>query len=368
MTMTRTGFTDLPLHGGNAPRWLFTRMVSLAEAISEVIIEEMGTEELIRRLSDPFWFQAFSCVLGFDWHSSGTTTVTCGALKVALQDSQQICVAGGKGSTSKGAPGEIARWVEKQGIHTKRGAGLIRASKLAAKVDSAAVQDGHQLYHHCFVFDRIGNWSVVQQGMNGATGYARRYQWFSGQLDSFIDEPHQAITGTRVTSALDMTAKASTDCRRACVDLVSDGVERLQREVVVVEAGQSTIEDWCGGGLRKLHMPRDIDWKTLRRAYEVQPSGYEEMLSIPGIGPSTVRALALMAELVYGSGPSWRDPVKFSFTVGGKDGVPYPVDRRAMDHSTQILKAGIDAARLGEMEKLQAIERLRRFVPPDFSF
>jgi len=165
-----------------------------------------------------------------------------------------------------------------------------------------------------------------------------------------------------------MTAKASTDCRRACVDIVKEGVERLQREVVVVEAGQSTIEDYCGGGLRKLHMPRDIDWETLRMAYEIQPSGYEEMLAIPGVGPSTVRALAMIAELVYGSGPSWKDPVKFSFTVGGKDGVPYPVDRKAMDRSTQILKTGVEAAKIGDKERLQAIERLRRFVPPDFSF
>ncbi|HVO77290.1 MAG TPA: DUF763 domain-containing protein, partial [Methanomassiliicoccales archaeon] len=203
--MPRTGVSDLPLHGGDAPRWLFTRMVSLAEAISEVVIDEYGTKELLRRMADPFWFQAYSCVLGFDWHSSGTTTVTCGAMKEAMRRCPDICVAGGKGSVSRRTPAEIAAWCDEQNVSASRNSVLVRASKLSAKVDSAAVQDGHDLYHHVIMFDREGNWSVVQQGMNDRSGYARRYQWSSLDLQSFVEEPHTAILGTKCDGVLDMT-------------------------------------------------------------------------------------------------------------------------------------------------------------------
>ena len=363
--MPRSGISDLPLHGGDAPKWLFHRMVKLAAAISQIVMDEYGSEELIRRMADPFWFQAYSCVLGFDWHSSGTTTVTCGAMKVALEEHPEVCVAGGKGRVSRNTPDEISRWSEEHGLSLELERSLVRASKLSAKVDNAAIQDGHQLYHHVMLFDQRGHWTVVQQGMNGQTGYARRYQWSSHDLEGFIDRPHTGILGKRQISALDMTARESNESRRTSVDLVKDGIDHLRNQVVVVGKGQSTLSEWAGEKPVKLHMPRDIDWEVLRKAYEFQPSDYEELIAIKGIGPSTVRALALIGELIYGSRPSWKDPVKYSFTVGGKDGVPYPVDRKAMDRSIEILRAGIEESKLESKDKLEAVRRLRSLVPPD---
>jgi len=365
--MPRAGISDLPLHGGDAPKWLFHRMVRLASAITDIMIDEFGTEDLLRRMADPFWFQAFSCVLGFDWHSSGTTTVTCGAMKVALEDHREVCVAGGKGRVSRDTPSEIAAWSERNGISVEQERRLVKASRMSAKVDSAAIQDGHQLYHHVILFDRRAHWTVVQQGMNGDSGYARRYQWSSCNLDAFVEEPHTGILGKPQLSALDMTARESDASRRTSVDLVRDGIDHLKNQVVVVSKGQSTLSEWAGEKPLKLHMPRDIDWEVLRKAYEFQPRNYEELIATEGIGPSTVRALALIGELVYGTKPSWKDPVKFSFTVGGKDGVPYPVDRQAMDKSIEVLRAGIASAKIGDKEKLDSINKLRRFVPPDIT-
>jgi len=286
-------------------------------------------------------------------------------MKEAMRRCPEICVAGGKGAVSRRTPSEIRTWCGERNVSTSRTVELVRASKLSAKVDSAAVQDGHDLYHHVILFDREGNWSVVQQGMNESSGYARRYQWCSAELSSFVEEPHTAILGTRSERALDMTSRSSSESRGISVDLVRDGVDHLRHDILVVERGQSTIDDFAGARLKKLHMPRDINRETLRKAYEVQPKDYEELIGQPGIGPSTVRALALIGELIYGTEPSWKDPVKYSFAVGGKDGVPYPVDRRAMDLSTKLLREGIEQSRLGNREKLGAIGRLRRFVPPD---
>lgn len=363
--MPRVGAADLPLHGGNAPRWLFVRMVDLASAISDVIILEYGTEGYIRRLSDPFWFQAFSCVLGFDWHSSGTTTVTCGALKEALKDSMDIAVVGGKGKASRTTIRGIETWSNSKGISVDLEKRMIRSSKMSAKVDSAAVQDGHQLYHHSFIFDENGNWATIQQGMSDLTGYARRYHWFSGDLMDFVEEPHSAILGSTEDNVLDMTSRISRDSRKISVDLINDGPEHLKRDVVSIEKGQTTLYQWSGQREVRLNMPRGINWNAMRKAYEFSPTNYEEMLEVPGVGPSTVRALALIGELVYGKEPSWKDPVKFSFAVGGKDGVPFPVDREAMDRSTEILKEGIESAKIGSKDRFMAVKRLREFVPPD---
>lgn len=363
--MPRSGVSELPLHGGDAPRWLFTRMVKLASAITEIVVDEYGSQELIRRMADPFWFQAYSCVLGFDWHSSGTTTVTCGAMKVAMQSHPEIGVAGGKGAVSRQAPSEISSFAEVNGMSGTKEKRLRYCSRMSAKVDSAALQDGHQLYHHVMIFDRQGNWAVVQQGMSASTGYARRYQWRSDGLAHFVEEPHTGLIGTRANDVLDMTSNESACARAASVDLVRDGIEHLERQVVVVEKGQSTLSEWMGENPIKLHMPRDINWTTLRHAYEFQPRNYEELISLEGIGPSTVRALALISELMHGTKASWKDPVKYSFAVGGKDGVPYPVDREAMDHSIELLNTGIEESRISNREKLDAIGRLRRLVPPD---
>jgi len=365
--MPRSGVSQLPLHGGDAPRWLFTRMVKLASAITEVMLDEYGSQEVIRRMADPFWFQAYSCVLGFDWHSSGTTTVTCGAMKVAMQSHPEIGVAGGKGAVSRQTPSEISSFAEMHGLSESKEKKLRYCSRICAKVDSAVLQDGYDLYHHVIIFDRQGNWTVVQQGMCDTTGYARRYQWSSDASSHFVEDPHTGLIGTPTTGVLDMTASESGGARSASVDLVKDGIEHLERQVVVVEKGQSTLSEWAGETPIKLHMPRDINWTALRRAYEFQPRDYEGLISLEGIGPSTVRALALISELMHGTRASYKDPVKFSFAVGGKDGVPYPVDRKSMDKSIEVLESGIEESRISDNAKLDAVRRLRRLVPPDMA-
>lgn len=371
MINMRTGIANLPLHGGKAPRWLFTRMVKLAEGIVDIMIEECGQKEFLRRLSDPFWFQALGCVLGFDWHSSGVTTVTCGALKEAINPEEHgLVLAGGKGKTSRKTPEQIIKFGEKFNLSTAKLNALQYSSKLAAKVDSAAVQDNHQLYHHVFIFDEHGNWSVIQQGLDPMSQYARRYHWLSLHVKSFIDKPHEAILGdARIGRVLDMTAHESMESRKISVDLVNDNPNKLKKHFVAARPKhQQTIDDWLPGLKNhelNLSMPKNINWSKLRDAYEVQPKNYEELIAQPGLGPATVRALALIGELIYGTSPSWKDPVKYSFTVGGKDGVPYPVDRDVMDRVTLILKQGVKEAKVGKQEQLQALQRLRRFVPED---
>jgi len=365
--MPRTGISDLPLHTGSAPRWLFNRMVKLARSISDVILLELGSEEYLRRLADPFWFQAFSCVLGFDWHSSGTTTVTCGALKKALEGRKDLVLVGGKGKVSLRTPEEIAFHADLNDLSEEQQDRLVYASRMCAKVDNAAIQDGHRLYHHALVFDDQGNWTVIQQGMSDRAGYARRYQWSSQDLRGFIEEPHTGILGNRVEGTLDMTSALSEESRKVAVDLVNDGVGRLEKDILRVTKGQTTIDEWCGLKPLRLDMPRTVNWKALRMAYEFQPSNYEDLLAIRGVGPSAVRALALTGELIYGAAPSWNDPVKFSFAVGGKDGVPFPVDRQAMDQTISYLLQGVEEAKVKKREKLEAVQRLRAMVPEDVS-
>ncbi len=375
--MPRTGVAELPLHPGKAPRWLFNRMVRLAMGIIEVLVLEYDEDTVLSRLSDPFWFQAFSCVLGYDWHSSGTTTVTCGALKMALNPEEHgLMVAGGKGKTSRKAPSEIVDACEIFGLSSQISEELVYSSRMSAKVDNTAIQDSYQLYHHVFILNEKGNWCVIQQGMNPKNKYARRYHWQSKQVTSFVDEPHNAIIGENGLRTLDMTSHLSEEARNISVDLITESPKKFKRLVTSLrKPGQSSLSDW---GLETkdaspvspiaLKMPRNINWNVVRGAYEFQPKDYEEMLTIKGLGSKTVRALALIAELVYGEQPSWKDPVKFSFAVGGKDGVPYPVDRHAMDESIEVLRCGIEDTKIGKNEKLRALKRLRQFVPPDLEW
>jgi uncharacterized protein len=366
--MPRTGISDLPLHYGQTPRWLFNRMTKIAGAISEVMLVECGSEEYLRRLADPFWFQAFTCVLGFDWHSSGTTTVTCGALKKALQGRKDLTVVGGKGRVSLKTPEEIAYQADLNDLPEELQEKLVYISRMCAKVDNAAIQDGHKLYHHALVFDGVGNWTVIQQGMSEARGYARRYQWNSGSIRNFVEEPHTGILGNRMETALDMTADISDGARKLGVDIVNDGVGHIKREVLLVAKGQTTIEEWCGERPLRMAMPRTVNWRALKAAYEFHPQNYEELLAVRGVGPSAVRALALLGELIYGEEPSWRDPVKYSFDVGGTDGVPFPVDRRAMDRSIQYMVQGVEEAKIKTREKKEALQRLRSLVPDDIEW
>jgi len=374
--MQRTGVAKLPLHYGKAPRWLVVRMRKLAKEIVTIIVDEYGTGEFLKRLSDPFWFQALGCVLGYDWHSSGVTTVVTGVLKQAvIPEEHGVAVCGGKGKISRQTPLEIGQIGEKFGFSTNKIESLQYASRMSAKVDNTAIQAGYQLYHHAFFVDESGRWAVIQQGMCPQDRTARRYHWLSENVSNFVVEPHNAIVGdARREIALDMTAKESEGCRKASVDLACEPPRKLMRLVMSIRpAYQKSLEDWLPETAQTtwtdykidvLSMPANINWKALQEVYEFQPRNYEELLGFKGVGAATVRGLALIAELIYGEKPSWKDPVKYSFAYGGKDGVPHPVDRQAMDESIQILKRAVEDAKLGDREKLNALNRLRVFVPP----
>jgi len=370
--MPKTGVASLPLHPGKAPRWLFKRMVALSKGIAEVMVYEYGTDELLRRLSDPFWFQAFSCVLGYDWHSSGTTTVTCGAIKEALNSMDfGITLCGGKGNASRNTLAEIETYSEKYNLSTSVVEHLQYCSRMAAKVDNTAIQDGHTLYHHVFIVSKNKRWAVIQQGMNTETKYARRYHWLSEDVECFVCEPHNAIVGDdRHENVLDMTAKQSISTQHVSVDLVNDHPSHLQEDWAMLtrHETQRTLDNWVSPDLKTrsyphLAMPRTINWQKMKEIYDVHPTNYEELLALKGVGPNTVRALALISDLIYGETPSWEDPVRFSFTVGGKDGVPYPVNRKAMDESTEMIRTGVEDAKIGDKEKIQALRRLKDFLP-----
>ncbi len=369
--MPRSGIADLRLHPGRAPSWLVRRMLPMADAVCQFIVDEFGTEELLRRIADPVYFQALSNVLGYDWDSSGSTTVTCGVLKSVLSlETHGIMAVGGKGRASRDAPAQL-RALEDYGMDGARLAGLSRS---VAKVDSAAVQDGYQLYHHVFFVDCDENWAVVQQGMDTESGDARRYHWLSDGIESLIDEPHAGIiSGERKEQALDMTAGTSEGCRRATVDLVKEGPRRVKRMYEDICAyGRTTLLDWTDDTAKNGRsrivayrvMPGRMNWRAVRHLYEVSPDGYEDVLFAEGMGAATVRGLALIAEVIYGEPPSWSDPVRMTFAFGGKDGVPFPVDRRAYDEAISFMEQAISDAKIGRREKLIALRRLRRFAPP----
>lgn len=373
--MQRTGIARLPLHYGRAPRYLIVRMQKMAKEIVTIIIDEYGSDEFLKRVSDPFWFQALGCVLGYDWHSSGVTTVVTGILKQAISTQQRgIAVCGGKGRASRKTPVEIGEIGEKFGFSGDNIEALRYASRMSAKVDNAAVQAGYQLYHHAFFIADDKKWAVVQQGMCTEDRTARRYHWLSDNVRSFVVEPHSAIVGeVKRDTALDMTAEESQGCRKASVDLTKEEPKRLMRMLQSVRPEfqkslgewlpRSTDSDWKEYPSDSFSMPRSINWKTLREVYEFQPSNYEELLGFRGVGPATIRGLALVAEVIYGEKPSWKDPVKYSFAYGGKDGVPHPVDRKAMDESIQLLKHAVEEARIGNTDKMHSLRSLMRFAP-----
>jgi hypothetical protein len=373
--MQRTGIANLPLHGGKAPAWLTGRMRKLAKEIASIMIDEQGTSTFLTRISDPYWFQALGCVLGYDWHSSGVTTVLTGVLKQALSPAEHgMVVCGGKGKTSRKTPSEIASIGETFGFSEDQIQALTYTSRMTAKVDNTAIQAGYQLYHHAFLLTEDGKWAVIQQGMSAEDRSARRYHWLSDSTNSLIVEPHNAIIGDiKREKALNMTAKISEGARKASVAIAKEPTAKIMRLFEETRPlYQKSLQEWLPQkaeadpwrmSVEALNMPRTISWNTMKRVYEFQPRNYEELLSVKGVGPASVRGLALVAELIYGEKPSWSDPVKFGFAYGGKDGVPFPVDRRAMDESIQVLRQTVQAAKIGEKEKLRSLQRLRRFVP-----
>ncbi len=353
----KTGIAHLPLHYGKAPSWLFQRMKKLAREITISIVDEWGSDYMLTRLSDPFWFQALGCVLGFDWHSSGLTTTVCGALKEGvkgLENELGLFIAGGKGKSSRKTPSQIEEYCQNLSIEPDD---LVYASKMSAKVDNTALQDGYQLYHHTFFFNREGTWSVIQQGMNKDNRYARRYHWQSKGVENFVCEPHEAICCDVKGKSLNMVAHESEQSRQVSTLLSKEKPDKLILEIKKVE---QLI-------LPKRHDIKPIDLnpkyfeKILTKTYENQPDNFEALLGIKGVGPKTIRTLSLISELVYGAKPSFLDPARFSFSHGGKDGHPYPVDKSAYDFSIDFLRNCINKAKIDNTEKKKAFKRLSKF-------
>jgi hypothetical protein len=351
----RTGIANMPLHYGKAPLWLFQRMVKLAREITVFIVVEFGPEEMLRRMSDPCWFQAFGCVLGFDWHSSGVTTTVCGALKEGLKGLEPdlgLFVAGGKGSTSRRTPAEIEAFGDAISVDPSP---LIYASRMAAKVDNAALQDGYQLYHHVFLFTKGGSWAVVQQGMNEVNRYARRYHWLGESVADFVCEPHAAICSQGRGEVLNLVANESNAARSTITSIATEQpTEGVLKDIERLKTLDLPRRHYIS--VQDIHPDRLS--KSLVVIYERQPKGFEELLSIEGVGPKTVRALSLISELVYGTPPSFRDPARYSFAHGGKDGYPFPVDRQTYDRSIQLLAQAVQKARVDNTEKREALRRL----------
>ena len=307
-----------------------------------------------------------------DWHSSGGTTVLSAALKEAVNPEELgFAVAGGKGKVSRKTPEEIEKISEIFNLSTKKTEKLDYASRMAAKVDNSLIQAGYPLYHHAFFFTEKGKWVVIQQGMSVEDQTARRYHWICEKVKSFVEEPHAAICcDVKKKDVLDMTAKQSKEARKVCVDLVKEGIRRIRNDLLSLKPiYQKSLREFLPGKGKEefkvhvLKMPKNVNWNALKEAYDFQPKNYEELIGLKGIGPATVRGLALVSEIIYGSPPSWRDPVKYSFAYGGKDGVPRPVDRRAMDESIRFLDEVIKEAELKKKEKVEALKRLRALVP-----
>jgi hypothetical protein len=364
--MARTGTALLPLHGGHVPKWLGVRMERLGTVITEAIVLRYGRDEYLRRLAHPFWFQSFGAVMGMDWHSSGITTSVLHALKRGLEPLSSelgIYVCGGRGKHSRKTPDELLLVGDRTGLD---GAKLADASRLTAKVDSAALQDGFDLYLHGFIVAADGKWCVVQQGMNVASKQARRYHWLGEGLTSFVDAPHAAIEGrpqaTRVLNAVDVRAEPA---RSAMVALVNEGPERIVRELARAEAPK--VAAYPSG--EQLVLPahhdvrrEDVNMKRLGAALlaarERGPRDFADVLRTPGVGARTVFSLALVAEVVHGAPSRFADPARFSLAHGGKDGHPYPVPLKVYDETIRVMKDAVETAKLGNADRLAALERL----------
>jgi hypothetical protein len=359
-------------------------MVDMAGAIGSLIVRDAGPVELLRRLSDPFWFQAFGCVLGFDWHSSGVTTTVCGALKEATKKyggDLGVVVCGGKGATSRKTPDELRRACDRTGDPAET---LVYASRMAAKVDSAAVQDGYQLYHHCFLFvPGQGAWCVVQQGMNVGQRYARRYHWLSTRMPGFVQEPHAAVACEQRGDVLNLVAGEGEHHRQAVAALSRESPERVLREMKafmkdphmpLFDNGRAkSANGRARSAAAALRLPArhtltvgdikpDSLKKVLLQTYESQAGDFEELLGEPGIGAQSLRSLSLLAEVIYNAPASHRDPAAYSFAHGGKDGHPYRVNRPLYDANLERLREAIGRASIGETDKVDALKSLARFT------
>ena len=366
LVMRKAGTADLPLHYGTVPPWLFERMTKLGLAITEQILTNKGKDDFLSRMSSPFWFQSLGAVMGMDWHSSGITTSVMGALKKAINPNAAtfgLYVCGGKGKFSRNTPDELTKYAALNGLD---GAGLVRSSKLSAKVDSTAIQDGFQLYQHNFIVSSEGNWTVVQQGMSDVSATARRYHWHSPSIESFTEEPHTFIYGENQGEILNLTDKKAQPIKNSMLEMMVQPPQKMMAEIV------------------KLVMPKrhdvqakDIDLKRLGAVLWLAEcnniSNFDELLLLEGLGPRTLQSLALVSEVIYGSPSRFTDPARFSFANGGKDGHPFPVPVDVYDETLKTLSDAIRKSKIGNTDKAQAIQALSKiafrvekdFIPND---
>ncbi|TXH33086.1 MAG: DUF763 domain-containing protein [Rhodospirillaceae bacterium] len=364
----RAGSADLPLHTGRVPAWLGQRMTRLGAIITEAIVLHYGRDEFLRRLAHPFWFQSFGAVMGMDWHSSGITTSVIGALKrglTPLSHELGLHVCGGRGSHSRQTPQELMAIGDRVGLD---GIALAKASRLIAKVDSAAVQDGFDLYLHGFILADDGKWVVVQQGMNGDSRLARRYHWLSEDLKSFVDAPHAAIDGRNQGEIVNLTDRRAEPSRRGQLTLLRDlGPDRLLDEIADLRgaAPASPAQPLLPHLVMPAHhdvRPKDVMLRRLHGALaaaaEAGPADFADLLMVPGVGARTIQSLAMVSEVIHGTPCRFADPARFSLAHGGKDRHPYPVPTLVYDKTIDVLKSAITAARLGNDERLDAIRRL----------
>ena len=383
----RTGHADLPLHTGIVPKWLADRMKDLGTQIIQVLLIEYGKKEVLSRLSDPLWFQSLGAVLGMDWHSSGITTSVMYALKRGINSHAKefgLCICGGRGKYSRRTPQELLYLSEHTGLP---GNDLIKASRLAAKIDNTAVQDGFQLYQHNFILSNEGDWAIVQQGMNTQTKTARRYHWCSENLKSFIEEPHSGITGENQGQILNLTDSSAGKTRSSILELSNEEPTKIIKEISDIARLGNPLEQKKSAqpelfdifkenddaliidGGRNIILPshhevkaEDVDLKrlggVLATAYESQPKDFESLLLTPGLGPRTLQSLTLVSEVIHGTPSRFKDPARFSFAHGGKDGHPFPVPTKIYDESIRVLGTCIEKSKMGYRDKSECLKRL----------
>ena len=351
--MKKSGYADLPLHNGKVPPWLYQRMRKLGGAVIEAIVMEYGKSEVLRRLSDPFWFQSLGSVMGMDWHSSGITTSVMGALKGAINPMAKelgIYICGGRGKHSRETPNELLKIADQTGLNGEQ---LVKASRLSAKIDNTAIQDGFQIYLHSFILTDQGEWAVVQQGLSDQFGLARRYHWHSPQIKSFIEEPHTSVCGKNKGLILNLTNKEASVTQQGILNITKENPDLMIREI------------------KKMQMPfhhdvkrKDVNLKrlgsTLALAHEHDIKNFESLLLLQGVGPRTIQSLTLVSEVIHGTPSRFSDPARFSFAHGGKDGKPFPVPAKTYDESIRFLETSLKIAKLGNKDKMTALKNLHK--------
>lgn len=374
------GIAYLPLHGGKTPKWLFQRMVKLSSIIIDAIIDLYGRDELIERLSHPIYFQSFGCLVGYDWHSSGVTTVMTGVLQQVLEKKDYgVYIVGGKGRRGRQVPDDLINRYSDI-LPSKRIDDLIKYSRLSAKVDTVLLQDNYSIYHHAIMFTDGGRWLIVQQGMNPDLKLARRYHILDRLLErdtEYVTEPHKGISGSRREKiVLDLTDRRSFENKKVMIDIVREHRLRRDWEKLVKLLKKDTLYRWIEREYGEanitredigniLVMPRDLNWKAVRKIYDVQPRNINELIMLRGVGAKTIRAISLVAQFIYGAEPSYRDPIRYTFTVGGKDGVPMPVDRKVYDELIDFYKSVIEHGEIGREKKKELINKLSSLYRPN---